>query len=119
MVGNRRREHLRGAASHTGKMIPNEVHLQIGSLLFEGLDQIGLTGPFEVLSRIPNATYRIFAETATPVRDMKGLRLRPDPVLSEAPQLDLLHVPGGFAQEALMEDTEVLHWVRRQAKGAR
>jgi hypothetical protein len=29
-------------------MIPHDVHLQIGSLLFEGLDQIDLTGPFEV-----------------------------------------------------------------------
>lgn len=31
--------------------IPADTHLQIGSLLFEGLDQIDLTGPFEVLSR--------------------------------------------------------------------
>jgi cyclohexyl-isocyanide hydratase len=28
-------------------MIPSDVHLQIGSLLFEDLDQIDLTGPFE------------------------------------------------------------------------
>ena len=100
-------------------MIPEETHLQIGSLLFEGLDQIDLTGPFEVLSRIPNATYRIFARTAAPVRDLRGLRLVPDAALAEAPQIDLLHVPGGYGQEALMEDEEVLDWVRRQAAGAR
>jgi cyclohexyl-isocyanide hydratase len=100
-------------------MAPEEAHLQIGSLLFEGLDQIDLTGPFEVLSRIPNATYRIFAKTAAPVRDLRGLRLAPDGALAEAPQLDLLHVPGGYGQEALMGDEEVLGWVRRQAAGAR
>jgi cyclohexyl-isocyanide hydratase len=100
-------------------MVPPETHLQIGSLLFEGLDQIDLTGPFEVLSRIPNATYRIFAKTAAPVRDLRGLRLIPDAALAEAPQLDLLHVPGGYGQEALMEDEEVLGWLRRQAAGAR
>ena len=65
-------------------MIPEETHLQIGSLLFEGLDQIDLTGPFEVLSRIPNATYRIFAKTAAPVRDLRGLCLVPDAALAEA-----------------------------------
>ena len=54
-------------------MIPHETHLQIGSLLFDGLDQIDLTGPFEVLSRIPNATYRIYAKTTEPVRDVAGL----------------------------------------------
>lgn len=100
-------------------MIPHEIHLQIGSLLFEGLDQIDLTGPFEVFSRIPNSTYRIFGETATPVQDLRGLRLMPDAVLTEAPQLDLLHVPGGFGQEELMDDEEVLAWIREQAAGVR
>lgn len=100
-------------------MIPPDTHLEIGSLLFEGLDQIDLTGPFEVLSRIPNATYRIFGTTAAPVRDMRGLRLTPDAIYTEAPQLDLLHVPGGFGQEAVMEDEDVLAWVRHQAAGAR
>ena len=59
-------------------MIPHDTHLQIGSLLFEGLDQIDLTGPFEVLSRIPNSTYRLYGKTAEPVHDLKGLRLTPD-----------------------------------------
>jgi cyclohexyl-isocyanide hydratase len=99
-------------------MISHDTHLQIGSLLMEGVDQIDLTGPFEVLSRLPNSTYRIYAKTADPVRDVKGLRLAPDGVLADAPPLDVLHVPGGFGQEALMEDAEVLGWIRRQAAGA-
>jgi cyclohexyl-isocyanide hydratase len=99
-------------------MIPQDQSLQIGSLLFEELDQIDLTGPFEVLSRIPNATYRIYGLSADPVRDVKGLRLIPDAALSEAPQLDVLHVPGGPGQEALMADEAVLGWIRRQAAGA-
>ena len=99
-------------------MIPDGVHLHIGSLLFEGVDQIDLTGPFEVLSRIPNSTYRIYGKTTEPVRDLKGLRLTPDATLAEAPPLDVLHVPGGFGQEALMDDAEALGWIRQQAEGA-
>ncbi|MGY3498864.1 DJ-1/PfpI family protein [Bradyrhizobium sp. USDA 4502] len=99
-------------------MIAHDVHLRIGSLLFEGVDQIDLTGPFEVLSRIPNSTYRIYGKTAEPVRDIKGLRLTPDATLADAPPLDVLHVPGGFGQQALMEDAEVLGWINRQAAGA-
>ncbi|KJC44760.1 AraC family transcriptional regulator [Bradyrhizobium sp. LTSP885] len=98
-------------------MIPHDVHLQIGSLLFEAVDQIDLTGPFEVLSRIPNSTCRIYGRTAGAVRDVKGLRLTPDALLADAPPLDVLHVPGGFGQEALMEDAEVLGWIRQQAAG--
>ena len=100
-------------------MTPHDTHLQIGSLLFEGLDQIDLTGPFEVLSRIPNSTYRIFGKTLQPVRDARGLRLTPDALLEDAPQLDVLHVPGGYGQEALMDDEQVLSWVRNQARRAR
>ena len=99
-------------------MIPIDTHLQIGSLLFDGLDQIDLTGPFEVLSRIPNSTYRLYGKTIEPVRDVYGLRLIPDAALADAPQLDVLHVPGGFGQEALMEDDDLLAWLRRQAAGA-
>ncbi len=100
-------------------MIPENQPLQIGSLLFDGLDQIDLTGPFEVLSRIPNATYRIYGKSAAPVRDVKGLRLAPDATLADAPQLDVLHVPGGPGQEACMDDEEVLDWVKCQAAGAK
>ena len=100
-------------------MIPHDTHLQIGSLLFEGVDQIDLTGPFEVLSRIPNSTYRIYGKSVEPVRDLRGLRLTPDAALADAPELDVLHVPGGFGQEALMEDADVLGWIAEQAAGAR
>src|SRR5215470_17221757 len=93
-------------------MIPHDTHLHIGSLLFEGIDQIDLTGPFEVLSRIPNATYRIYGKTAASVLGLKGLRLTPDATLADAPPLDVLHVPGGYGQEALMEDGEMLGWIR-------
>lgn len=99
-------------------MIPSDTHLNIGSLLFEGIDQIDLTGPFEVLSRVPNSTYRIYGKTATSVRDVKGLRLIPDAILTDAPPLDVLHVPGGYGQEALMEDSVVLDWIRQHASDA-
>jgi len=100
-------------------MIPPDTHLQIGSLLFEGLDQIDLTGPFEILSRMPNSTYRLYGKTTDTVRDIRGLRLAADALLADAPQLDVLHIPGGYGQEMLMEDEEVLSWVRRQAAGAK
>jgi len=99
-------------------MIPHATHLEIGSLLFEGIDQCDLTGPFEVLSRLPNATYRIYGKAIAPVRDVRGLRLTPDATLADAPPLDVLHVPGGHGQEALMDDEEVLAWIRQQTAGA-
>jgi cyclohexyl-isocyanide hydratase len=82
------------------------------------VDQIDLTGPFEVLSRIPNATYRIYGKTAEPVRDLKGLRLTPDAALQNAPPLDVLHVPGGFGQDILGVHRRPALWRSRPAQGA-
>jgi cyclohexyl-isocyanide hydratase len=98
---------------------PPGIHLLIGSLMFDGMDQIDLTGPFEVLSRVPSSTYQTYAKTVSPVRDLHGLRLIPDAMLGEAPPLDVLHIPGGSGQEALMEDQEVIAWIQKQAVGAR
>lgn len=92
--------------------------LIIGSLVFDDLDQIDLTGPYEVLSRLPGATHRLYARTAKPVRDVHGLWITPDGTLQDAPQLDILHVPGGPGQELLMHDEVVLDWLRVQAAGA-
>jgi hypothetical protein len=41
--------------------------IRIGTLLFDGIDQIDVTGPFEVLSRLPNATHRLYALVNRPV----------------------------------------------------
>jgi cyclohexyl-isocyanide hydratase len=99
-------------------MIDSERHLQIGSLIFEGLDQIDLTGPFEVFSRIPNSTYRVFGARKTTVKDTRGLILTPDETFDFAPPLDVLHIPGGPGQEALMDDSTTLDFIRKQAEHA-
>ncbi|ODS00046.1 AraC family transcriptional regulator [Methyloceanibacter methanicus] len=98
---------------------PGDTPLEIGSLLFEGLDQIDLTGPFEVFARIPNATCRLYGLTTAPVEDAAGLQLTPDGSLLDAPRLDVLHIPGGPGQEALMRDEALLSWIRRQAAEAK
>jgi cyclohexyl-isocyanide hydratase len=99
-------------------MINSDRHLQIGSIIFEGLDQIDLTGPFEVLSRIPNSTYRVFGASTAPVKDARGLILTPDETYEQAPPLDVIHIPGGPGQEALMDDTGILNFIRKQAEHA-
>lgn len=80
------------------------------------MDQIDFTGPFEVLSRLPDSTFHVVAKSRAPVRDTRGLLLTPEKALSEAPRLDLLLVPGGYGQEELMDDSEVLSFIRGQAE---
>jgi cyclohexyl-isocyanide hydratase len=93
--------------------------LQIGAILFEKMDQTDLTGPFEVLSRVPDSTFHVIGKDRAPIRDTKGLILTPEVTFEEAPPLDLLVVPGGFGVNPLMEDETVLSFLRAQAAGAK
>ncbi|HYO82751.1 MAG TPA: DJ-1/PfpI family protein [Bryobacteraceae bacterium] len=88
--------------------------LNIGMLIYPGMDQIDFTGPFEVLSRLPGARIFVLAKNRSPVRDIQGLLLTPDTFISEAPALDVLQIPGGPGQEALMNDRAVLSLIQRQ-----
>jgi cyclohexyl-isocyanide hydratase len=99
--------------------IDSHVHLTIGALIFPDMDQCDFTGPFEALARVPNSTFITIARDISPVRDLKGLRILPDISMEEAPQLDVLLVPGGHGQEALMHDEAILGFIQRQARHAR
>lgn len=96
-----------------------DTHLSIGGLIYPGLDQCDFTGPFEALARVPNSHFLTIWKDKNPVRDLAGLQLLADTTITEAPQLDVLMVPGGHGQEALMHDEEVLSFIRNQAAGAR
>jgi putative intracellular protease/amidase len=86
--------------------------LSVGCLIFEQMDQIDFTGPFEVLSRMPDTTIQVIGKEVVPVRDIQGLRLFPDVSIAEAGIFDVLLVPGGHGQMALMHDEEVLELIR-------
>jgi len=96
-----------------------DTHLTIGGLIYPNMDQCDFTGPFEALARVPNSRFLTVWKDKNPVRDLAGLLLLADTTIAEAPQFDVLLVPGGHGQEALMHDEEVLCFIQKQAAGAR
>lgn len=93
--------------------------MNIGMLLYPDLTQLDLTGPLEVLHRIPGANLHLVWKDLQPVRADSGLRLLPTTTFADCPQLDMVMVPGGFGQIALMQDEDVLGWLRTQGKAAK
>ena len=90
--------------------------LSVGFFIFPQMDQIDFTGPFEVLSRMPNTTIQVLAKELAPIRDVQGLQLTPDASIAEAATFNVLVIPGGYGQQALMHDEEVLTLVRAHAQ---
>lgn len=91
----------------------------VTSLIFPSMDQLDFTGPFEVFSSVPDTQVLTVWKDLEPVRDMHGLALTPDHTFLDAPESDVLLVPGGFGQEDLMEDEAVLDFLRMHAAQAR
>ena len=91
--------------------------LLIGGIIFPDIDQTDFTGPFEVLSRIPNSQFLVIGKTLAPIKDVKGLILTPEVTFADTPRLDLLLIPGGAGVNALMEDPITLDFIRKQATG--
>lgn len=92
--------------------------MRIGLALFPGLCQLDMTGPHEVLVRLPETRVEVVARTAAPVTTDRGLTISPDVALADAPQYDVFVMPGGPGQQDLMEDGGWLDFLRAQAKGA-
>ena len=93
--------------------------VRIGLLAFPQVTQLDLTGPSEVFARLPNTEVQLVAKSLDPVYSAPGdLQLQPTVTMRNAPQFRVLCVPGGSGVAALMEDTETLEFIRRQAEGA-
>jgi cyclohexyl-isocyanide hydratase len=92
---------------------------QTGFVIFPNLTQLDFTGPLQVLARLPGAETHIIAKTRDPVPSDCGLSLVPTKTFAEAPQLDLLCIPGGFGVDQAMEDDATIAFVRAQGASAK
>jgi cyclohexyl-isocyanide hydratase len=90
----------------------------IGILAFPKVTQLDLTGPYEVFSRLPGGTVELVWKTTEPVLSDTGFAITPTRAMADAPQYDVIVVPGGPGQQGLMDDDATLEFLRAQAAGA-
>ena len=93
--------------------------LQIGLVLFPKLTQLDLTGPLQVFSSVPGARVHLIWKRIEPVASDSVMTLTPTVTFADCPQLDVLCVPGGVGTDDMVNDTEMLAFLRRQAAGAK
>jgi cyclohexyl-isocyanide hydratase len=91
---------------------------RIGFLLWDGLTQLDMTGPAQVLSRMPGAELHYVWHSLDPVMSDCALPLCPTVSFADCPQLDMICVPGGVGFAPVMRDPVVIDWLRAQATKA-
>ena len=89
------------------------------SLLFPNVTPLDLTAPVEVFSRLPGTVNHLAWHRVEPVETDSGFSILPTVSFEDAPQADVLMIPGGQGAFELMEDPVALDFVRRQAANAR
>jgi cyclohexyl-isocyanide hydratase len=93
--------------------------IHIGFLLFPHVTQLDLTGPAQVLSRVPGAKVHLVWQSIEPVITDVGFEILPTTTFDDCPPLTVLCVPGGFGITRQLTDPTTLGFLRRQGAQAR
>ena len=87
--------------------------MEIAIPLYDRFTALDAVGPYQVLSALPEARVRFVAAEPGPVRaDNRMLTLVAEASLADVPSPDILVVPGGIGTRALLEDEQLVGWVR-------
>lgn len=87
--------------------------MRIAILIFDKLTALDAVGPYEVLSRVPGWEVEFVAtERGLKRTDTGALGISADRELTAVANPDILLVPGGEGNRPLLDDDEVLEWVR-------
>jgi cyclohexyl-isocyanide hydratase len=93
--------------------------LQIGILVFPKVTQLDFTGPLQVFSSLPDAQVHLVWKRLEPVASDTVLTVMPTVSFADCPPLDVVCVPGGSGTDDMVNDAEVLQFLRAQAKAAK
>jgi putative intracellular protease/amidase len=87
--------------------------MEIAILIYDRFTALDAIGPYEVLSRLPGAKVSFVAKETGPVRtDTRQLTLLVETTMDQLASPEMVLVPGGPGQAALMEDGPVHEWLR-------
>lgn len=85
---------------------------RLGALIFDGFELLDLFGPLEMFALLENSyEISLIAETAGPVAGNKGVRTIADYGIADAPDLDLLLIPGGRGTRTQVDNPALLDWI--------
>lgn len=97
-------------------------HLQqhvIGLIFYPGMTALDLVGPQTVFSSLPGIQIHRIWKTLEPIKTDDGMLIVPDTTFADCPALDLICVGGGLEQRAVVDDPEVLEFLKKQGSTAK
>ncbi|MEX2206592.1 MAG: DJ-1/PfpI family protein [Myxococcota bacterium] len=88
-----------------------------GMLIFDDAEELDFVGPWEVFTMVrhilPDERVITIAPTREPIRAAKGMRIIPDHSFADAPELDVVLVPGGIGTRREVNNPVLIDWLRK------
>lgn len=93
--------------------------LSIGALIFPGVTQLDFTGPLQFLNLIPGVNVELLWKDTNPVATDSGFSINPTMTHEQATNFDVIVLPGGPGQRAILNDDSYIQFVHKQGLAAR
>src|SRR5438067_9790863 len=95
------------------------IPVKIAYVMYPDFTALDLIGPYEVISRWPDAEVHFLARSLEPVRCDVGLTVIPTDTPETLPDPDLIVVPGSGKPVPVMSDQVLIDWLRAAAPGCK
>ncbi|MBD0345647.1 MAG: DJ-1/PfpI family protein [Coleofasciculus sp. Co-bin14] len=99
-------------------MTDSQKHI-IGLVFYPGMTALDIVGPQQVFSALPGVELHRIWKTLDPIKTDDGMVLLPDTTFKDCPPLDVICIGGGLEQMAVVDDLEVLGFLRKQGSTAK
>ncbi len=99
-------------------MTASQKHI-VGLVIYPGMTALDIIGPQQVFSALPHVQIHRLWKTLDPIKTDDGMVILPDTTFDNCPPLDVICIGGGLEQKAVVDDSEVLEFLRRQGVTAK
>jgi len=99
--------------------------IRFGIMIFDDVEELDAVGPYEVFGVARSMRPEQFdvvllaADKSKPIKCVNGLRILADHSFVDAPDIDVLVIPGGVGTRRVAKDEAALDWVKSMSAKAR
>lgn len=90
----------------------------IGVVLYDKFETLDVYGPVQMWGRLPDHKVVFVAEKAGPVKSSQGPEAVAEYSFDDAPQFDIVMVPGGGGARQEVDNPKILEFIRKQDNGS-
>lgn len=97
----------------------NSQHYIVGLVMYPGMTALDIVGPQTVFSSLLDVEIHRIWKALEPIKTDDGMMIVPDTTFADCPPLDVICVGGGLEQMAVVDDPEVLEFLKKQGSTAK